>query len=100
VMGAIVRFRKWESSSDSGSQLISQHRLDHEIQTLSDDCAHMKICFLIQFKLREFDYITRLWEPSSDSESQLISQHRLDHEIQTLSDDCAHKKICFLIQFS
>ncbi|CAF2069751.1 unnamed protein product [Brassica oleracea var. botrytis] len=42
-------FPSWEPSSDSGSQLTSQRRRDHELQIVSDDCAHKKVCFLIQF---------------------------------------------------
>ncbi|XP_010471978.1 PREDICTED: beta-1,3-galactosyltransferase 7 isoform X2 [Camelina sativa] len=40
ALGAIFTSRSWEPSSDSGSQLISQHRRDHELQIVSDDCAH------------------------------------------------------------
>ncbi|EOA31805.1 hypothetical protein CARUB_v10015027mg [Capsella rubella] len=32
--------------------LISQHRRDQELQIVSDDCAHNKVCFLILFSLR------------------------------------------------
>lgn len=38
-------FRSWEPSSDSGSQLISQRHRDHELQIVSDDCAHKKVSF-------------------------------------------------------
>jgi len=44
-----VDVRSWEPSSDSGSQLISQHHRDHELQIVSDDCAHNKVRFFIQF---------------------------------------------------
>ncbi|KAH0901611.1 hypothetical protein HID58_041114 [Brassica napus] len=49
VLGAIFTSKSWEPSSDSGSQLTSQRRRDHELQIVSDDCAHKKVCFLIQF---------------------------------------------------
>jgi hypothetical protein len=42
ALGAIFTSRSWEPSSDSGSQLISQHHRDHELQIVSDDCAHNK----------------------------------------------------------
>ncbi|XP_023643434.1 beta-1,3-galactosyltransferase 7 isoform X1 [Capsella rubella] len=42
ALGAIFTSRSWEPSSDSGSQLISQHRRDQELQIVSDDCAHNK----------------------------------------------------------
>ncbi|KAG7590510.1 hypothetical protein ISN44_As07g026680 [Arabidopsis suecica] len=42
ALGAIFTSRSWEPSSDSGSQLISQLRRDHELQIVSDDCAHNK----------------------------------------------------------
>ncbi|CAH2067763.1 unnamed protein product [Thlaspi arvense] len=42
ALGAIFTSRSWEPSSDSGSLLISQHRRDHELQIVSDDCAHKK----------------------------------------------------------
>ncbi|KAJ0241477.1 Beta-1,3-galactosyltransferase 7 [Hirschfeldia incana] len=41
-LGAIFTSRSWEPSSDSGSQLISQRHRDHELQIVSDDCAHKK----------------------------------------------------------
>uniref|UniRef100_A0A1J3F1P0 Hexosyltransferase n=1 Tax=Noccaea caerulescens TaxID=107243 RepID=A0A1J3F1P0_NOCCA len=42
ALGAIFTSRSWMPSSDSESQLISQRRRDHELQIVSDDCAHKK----------------------------------------------------------
>ncbi|CAA7013381.1 unnamed protein product [Microthlaspi erraticum] len=42
ALGEIFTSRSWIPSSDSGSQLISQRRRDHELQIVSDDCGHKK----------------------------------------------------------
>uniref|UniRef100_A0A1J3JBX6 Hexosyltransferase n=1 Tax=Noccaea caerulescens TaxID=107243 RepID=A0A1J3JBX6_NOCCA len=42
ALGAIFTSRSWMPSSNSESQLISQRRRDHELQIVSDDCAHKK----------------------------------------------------------
>ncbi|VVA95670.1 unnamed protein product [Arabis nemorensis] len=42
ALGAIFTFRSSEPSWDSGNQLVSQRRRDHELQIVSDDCAHKK----------------------------------------------------------
>ncbi|XP_010539626.1 PREDICTED: beta-1,3-galactosyltransferase 7 [Tarenaya hassleriana] len=44
AFGAILtsRLRDSTPSSDSGSQLISQHMGDHELQIVSDDCSNKK----------------------------------------------------------
>ncbi|XP_010534616.1 PREDICTED: beta-1,3-galactosyltransferase 7-like [Tarenaya hassleriana] len=42
ALGAIFTSRLWAPSSDSGSQLISQHMRDHELQIVSDDCSDKK----------------------------------------------------------
>ncbi|KFK42175.1 hypothetical protein AALP_AA2G220800 [Arabis alpina] len=42
ALGALFTFRSSERSLDSSNQLISQRRLDNELQIVSDDCGHKK----------------------------------------------------------
>ncbi|CAH8258498.1 unnamed protein product [Arabidopsis lyrata] len=77
ALGAIFTSRSWEPPSDSGSQLISQLRRDHELQIVSDDCAHNKKATqekdVIDQVLRTHEAIQSLDKSVSTLEMQLAS---------------------------
>nr|AAG51626.1 putative (Avr9) elicitor response protein; 70358-68256 [Arabidopsis thaliana] len=98
ALGAIFTSRSWEPSSDSGSQLISQHHRDHELQIVSDDCAHNKVRFFIQFSTQEKDVtgeVLRTHEAiqSLDKSVSTLSSTRSSQEMVDGSETNPRKKV-------
>ncbi|ESQ27337.1 hypothetical protein EUTSA_v10018693mg [Eutrema salsugineum] len=96
ALGAIFTSRSWEPSSDSGSQLISQRRRDHELQIVSDDCAHKKKATqekdVIDEVLRTHEAIQSLDKSVSTLQMQLSSTRTSQETVETTGAN-ARKKV-------
>ncbi|KAG7587426.1 hypothetical protein ISN45_Aa02g026140 [Arabidopsis thaliana x Arabidopsis arenosa] len=99
ALGAIFTSRSWEPSSDSGSQLISQLRRDHELQIVSDDCAHNKKATqekdVIDQVLRTHEAIQgdRSLDKSVSTHQMQLSSTRSSQETVDVSETNQRKKV-------
>ncbi|CAE5964497.1 unnamed protein product [Arabidopsis arenosa] len=99
ALGAIFTSRSWEPSSDSGSQLISQLRRDHELQIVSDDCAHNKKATqekdVIDQVLRTHEAIQgdRSLDKSVSTHQMQLSSTRSSQETIDVSETNQRKKV-------